>query len=175
MANATSFQKLAAGVGTATFAFGAVYGAMNLLPDTVKPIIGIATAVVGALTAITVGAMAAAGALSWGTAIPVILGAVGAGVAAITAMIPKADSGTASSTTSVPALQVPQNYAIEGSTSMITNNSPSVADMEQAVYNGYMAAQRDSGGAQGQEVVVRFEPNEVGIMKVIKRAEQSGG
>lgn len=68
-------------------AFTIMDGLFDGLSSTGKIVMGVLVSLASAFAGVAVAALAMNGAISWGTAIPVILGAVGAGVAGIKAII----------------------------------------------------------------------------------------
>jgi len=104
-ANTSSFQKLAIGATLAFSAFQITDGILNQFDGTAKVVAGAITALVAVLVAGTIAWMAYQGTMTMGVAVPIILAAVGAGIAGIKAMIPSesSDVGGTTSTPSIPS------------------------------------------------------------------------
>lgn len=86
------FQDIAIGIGAAVGAFKLFDDLFSKLDGQAKKITAWATIIVSALAAVTVAWMAYHGTMTLGTAVPIIAAAVGAGVAAIKALIPKVEA-----------------------------------------------------------------------------------
>lgn len=91
----TSVDGLTVALSAVTFAaMNAIASSFyNQFEGETKRLVATIGLIVSALTGLAIAWMAAHGAMSWGTAIPVITGAIGVGVASIQAMIPKMSTG----------------------------------------------------------------------------------
>jgi len=89
-AGANSFATLATSATMAIGAFMIVENLLSGLPAEIKPVVGAIGTLVAVIGAATVAWLAFHGTMTWGAAIPIILSAVGAGIASIKAMLPDA-------------------------------------------------------------------------------------
>ncbi len=91
----TSVNGLTVALSAVTFAaMNAIASSFyNQFEGETKRLVATIGLIVSALTGLAIAWMAAHGAMSWGTAIPVITGAIGVGVASIQAMIPQMATG----------------------------------------------------------------------------------
>ncbi len=107
----------------AVAAFTVVDSLLGKLPDDIRPAVGAITTLVAAVAAGTVAWMAFHGTMTLGTAIPIILTAVGVGIAGIKAMLPDSAAADVSSTSSSYA-GAAANYDFTAATQAATGASP---------------------------------------------------
>jgi hypothetical protein len=91
-ANTSAFERLTIGATLVFSSFQIFDGLLNQFDEDTRVVAGAITALIAVLAAGTVAWLAHIGTMSSGVAIPIILGAVGAGIAGIKAMIPAGDT-----------------------------------------------------------------------------------
>ena len=102
----------ALGVGALVAGFFLADSVLNLIPEEIRSIAGALTASIAAIVAATVAWMAFHGTMTVGVAVPIILGAVGAGVAGVKAAVGMAKGGLITEPTLVLAGEAgPEIYA----------------------------------------------------------------
>jgi hypothetical protein len=102
----------ALGVGALVAGFLLADSVLNLIPEEIRSIAGALTASIAAIVAATVAWMAFHGTMTVGVAVPIILGAVGAGVAGVKAAVGMAKGGIITEPTLVLAGEAgPEIYA----------------------------------------------------------------
>ncbi len=115
LSNMSNNLKTAA-LGAAAFAisFGATYMLLQLVPAEYRTLAAVLAIVVASLVAVAIAALAAYGALSWGTAIPIILGAIGVGVAGLVVYLQQAGIDATNMGTSFEGATTKAGTGIEG-------------------------------------------------------------
>lgn len=127
-------------------------------------IVGTLGLVASALSAVVVSAMAMAGALSWGVAIPAIVASIAVGVASVKSMIRGAKEMQGYATGGIPDKSelfymnehgIPEALVNTGGTNTNVINQQ---QLKQLVRDGYIEAMAVSGS---QDVVLRIEGNDI--------------
>ena len=158
--SALSFQGLATSAMMAFASFTIVSSLLNALPGHMKPVVGAITALIAIVVAATVAWMAFHGTMTLGVAVPIILAAVGAGIAGIMAMLPKNAGGEAdiaTDATSATASTSQVSY-INSSTSnkggdFVNVQTASPQQIEQAVYNAVTRVTLETAGMGGDRPI----------------------
>lgn len=131
---AGSFGNLTLSAGAAFGSFALVDSLLNNLSGTTRTAVGV---IITALAAGTIAWVAFHGAMSAGIKIPIILAAIGAGIAGVKAMFPKSETGAIETpTTSTPGVSTPSvpSYSGGGGTGSVTVQTLSQRQIEDAFY-----------------------------------------
>lgn len=158
---AGSFGHLALSAGAALGAFSLMSGLIGGLNPDMQKTVGIVTAVAGVITAAAVATLAWKGVLTWGVGIPVMLAAVGAGIAGLktaigSATTPTEDiSGTNIATPSVSAPSVPTYSGGGAAQSQTIVQTLSERQIEDAVYRSVTRSLIETGANIKQVTVVQ--------------------
>lgn len=133
-----------------------IFNQMDKWSASTKALVGTLTTLASAILGVAVAAMAMDGALSWGTAIPVIIGATATGIAGITSMVKgfnqnqleyRENGGFVSRGQLFVANEKGAELvgSMDGKTA-VANNQMIVEGIEQASYRGFMRAFAQSEG-----------------------------
>lgn len=150
---AGSFGNMALSAGAAFAAFTLASSAINAFGGDAKVVGGIITGLSAVVIAGTIAWMAYQGAKTLGVGIPIILAAVGAGIAGIQAMTKQTTDATAdlsTTTTSTPRISTPSIPTASvsssgGGATYISQGGLTEAQVEMASYRGFVRAIVETG------------------------------
>lgn len=151
---AKTFGTVAMAAGTAIAAYSFGTSIIDAFGEENRKVVAPIMIAVGALGALAVAGLAAAGVLSWGTAVPIITAAIGVGVAGMTALLKKETENlqTATSefgTTNISTPSVPSytggTVSGGGGTTYISQGGLTESQAEMAFYRGGMRTISASG------------------------------
>ena len=156
--SALSFQGLATSAMMAFAAFTMVNSLLNGLPDHVRPVVAVITTLIAIVVAATVAWMAFHGTMTLGVAVPIILAAVGAGIAGIKGMMPKNAGGsaeeiTAGATASTSNVSTINSSTNSGGGQFVNVQTASPQQIEEAVYNAVTRVTLETAGMDGDRPV----------------------
>ena len=136
-------------IATAFAAFVVFDTILSGLPEGTKQIVAALGLLVSSLTAVAVASIAAAGAMSWGTAVPIITAAVGIGAASIKGMIPAYATGGFPEDGLFYANSGEMVGQFSNGKTAVANNDQIVTGITQGVYSAMMAYNAQTRGQGG--------------------------
>ena len=171
MKTSLAFKTLGISITSAFASFLVFDTVLNNLEPSARKIVSVIGLVVAALTAVTVAAIAAQGAMSWGVAVPIITASIGAGIASVKGLISANTPAYATGGFPEDGLFFANSGELVGQFSngktAVANNEQIVQGITQGVYTAMMAYNAQTRG-QGGSGDVYLDGTKVG--KVVAKS-----